>query len=550
LIAKGVLRRKREFLDEKLALQEQIAALRRKGKDITKLQEALEIMSVKPDFFLSLSARGALSRTGGKWEDEDGNIVHGPSDADFAQFPATSYDMTFCFSLVFIYWSWITIIKHLAQLIRFRRISGAGSFLYVDLSISADTTLYQGWLVVLVTFLFAYAFVIPYYVFQCLRRENDRLHWLSTKTRLGFLFQGLKPEYYWWEFVVMGRKLALMVISVILPERPLTAAYCALFVMQAAVGVHLICDPFQSSRQQSLELFSLVVIIFTYHIGILVQTSKHALQSTGFHVFFSVLQFTINAAVVLCFSVFVFKDMMLESITSKVTVERSKVEAEDDTRQEVVHEELLSARPQFRSLHPRLAGELKTAIDGGRVRNTIAQAEVPDLWMKHVQLNVNLEMLRNNWRDVKKTSDVPLKNKSPKDVASRNKQITAERDGKQNRAKYLEYRRDANAAGRVESRVSTPARRESESGHETIISNSIQGERVKASSEMRTDPTNVKRIGEDKHDDRHSNVLKGDESMIAPKSWRDRMEDSEWRMQQRMQYRRKPTDDQTNHARK
>jgi hypothetical protein len=67
---------------------------------------------------------------------------------------------------------------------------------------------------------------------------------------------------------------------------------------------------------------------------------------------------------------------------------------------------------------------------------------------------------------------------------------------------------------------------------------------------MRTDPTNVKRIGEDKHDDRHSNVLKGDESMIAPKSWRDRMEDSEWRMQQRMQYRRKPTDDQTNHARK
>ena len=62
---------------------------------------------------------------------------------------------------------------------------------------------------------------------------------------------------------------------------------------------------------------------------------------------------------------------------------------------------------------------------------------------------------------------------------------------------------------------------------------------VKASSEMRIDSTNVKRIGEDKHDDRHSNVPgKGDESMIAPKSWRDRMEDSEWRMQQRMQYRR------------
>jgi hypothetical protein len=401
-----------------------------------------------------------------------------------------------------------------------------------------------------VTFLFAYAFVIPYYVFQCLRRENDRLHWLSTKTRLGFLFQGLKPEYYWWEFVVMGRKLALMVISVILPERPLTAAYCALFVMQAAVGIHLICDPFQSSRQQSLELFSLVVIIFTYHIGILVRTSKHALQSTGFHVFFSMLQVTLNAAVVLCFSVFIFKDMILESITSKVTVERSKVEAEDDTRKEVVHEELLSARPQFRSLHPRLAGELKSAIDGGRVRNTIAQAEVPDLWMKHVQLNVNLEMLRNNWRDVKKTSDVPRKNRSPKDVASRNKQNAAERDSKQNRARYLEHRRETNVVGRVESRVSTPARRESKSGNDTIVSNSFQGEQVKVSSELRTDPSDVKRIREEKLDGRHANVLKGDKKSTAPKSWRDRMEDSEWRMQQRMQYRRKPSDDQTNQARK
>ena len=128
-----------------------------------------------------------------------------------------------------------------------------------------------------------------------------------------------------------------------------------------------------------------------------VQTSKHALQSTGFHVFFSVLQFTINAWVVLCFSVFVFKDMMLESITSRSLSNGRKWKLKTIPDRKWFHEELLSARPQFRSLHPRLAGELKTAIDGGRVRNTIAQAEVPDLWMKHVQLNVNLEMLQNNW---------------------------------------------------------------------------------------------------------------------------------------------------------
>ena len=547
LFLKGVLQRKREFFEEKTALQDQIAAERRKGNDITELKEALEIMSIKPDFFLSLGARAALNRTGGKWEDEDGNIVLGPSDEEFAQFPATSYDVTLCFSLVFIYWSWITVIKHLVQLCRFRYISGAGSFLYVDLRISTDTTLYKGWIVFLVATLFAYAFVIPYYTFQCLRRENDRLHWQSTKIRLGFLFQGLKPEYYWWEFIVMGRKVALMVISVILPDRPLTAAYCSLFVMQAAVGIHLICDPYQSSRQQSLESLSLVVVIFTYHIGILVQTSKHALQSAGFQVFFSLLQFTLNAAVVLCFFVFIFKDMILESITSRVTGERSKVEAEDDTRKDVVHEELLTARPQFRSLHPRLAGELKTAIDGGRVRNTIAQAEVPDLWMKHVQLNVNLEMLRNNWRDVKKSSDLPLKSKSPKDVASRSKQNVSENDSKLRRARFLEHRRGANTVKYVESPMLTTVRQASaESEQEDHISKSIQGKRVEVSSEIRAGPTDAKKFSEKKRD----SLPKGSEKMTAPTSWRDRMEDSEWRMQQRMQYRRKPTETHTNQARK
>ena len=36
-----------------------------------------------------------------------------------------------------------------------------------------------------------------------------------------------------------------------------------------------------------------------------------------------------------------------------------------------------------------MAQELKRAVDDGRVRDAVAQAEVPDLWMKHVQLSIN-----------------------------------------------------------------------------------------------------------------------------------------------------------------
>ena len=91
-----------------------------------------------------------------------------------------------------------------------------------------------------------------------------------------------------------------------------------------------------------------------------------------------------------------------EAVKSKVAEQRKKFSAEDDTRKLVVNDELVGMRPQIRSLHPRMAQELKRAVDDGRVCDAVAQAEVPDLWMKHVQLSINLEMLRNNWRGVKK----------------------------------------------------------------------------------------------------------------------------------------------------
>jgi|AntAceMinimDraft_11_1070367.scaffolds.fasta_scaffold64400_2 hypothetical protein len=109
-----------------------------------------------------------------------------------------------------------------------------------------------------------------------------------------------------------------------------------------------------------------------------------------------------------------------ETIKSKMANAKDKLGAEDDVRKEVVHDELLTMRPQLRGLNPRMAEDLKIAFDDGRVRDTIARAEAPGLWMKHVQLSVNLEMLRNSWRSVKKkTGQLALKNKGLNELASR-----------------------------------------------------------------------------------------------------------------------------------
>ena len=225
---------------------------------------------------------------------------------------------------------------------------------------------------------------------------------------------------------------------------------------QGAIAAHLMCDPFYSGRQQSLEILSLTVTLVAYHLGILLKAGGKGSQSDGIQFFFSALQYVLNAGVMWRFFSCIFKDMLLvgypkrfihfkiiatvvvaamfltshelsgvrpslkETIKSKVASAKEKFQVEDDVRKDVVHGELLTMRPQIQALHPRMADELKTAFNTGRLRDTIAQAEVPDLWMKHVQLSVNLEMLRNNWRHVKKkTGQTALKNKGLNELANR-----------------------------------------------------------------------------------------------------------------------------------
>ena len=98
--ANDIIRRKKEFFQKKFKFQENIAAERRKGKDTAELQGALDEMKVTPDFVaLSLGATAMMNRMGEQWEDEDGNIIWGPTEEEVAEMPATAYDLAFCFSL-------------------------------------------------------------------------------------------------------------------------------------------------------------------------------------------------------------------------------------------------------------------------------------------------------------------------------------------------------------------------------------------------------------------------------------------------------------------
>ena len=57
-----------------------------------------------------------------------------------------------------------------------------------------------------------WGFGIPIFALILLVRESSRIDNLEVKQRLGFLFKGYKVKKYYWEIIVVSRKIALIII--------------------------------------------------------------------------------------------------------------------------------------------------------------------------------------------------------------------------------------------------------------------------------------------------------------------------------------------------
>ena len=57
---------------------------------------------------------------------------------------------------------------------------------------------------------------IPLFAFMLLNKERKTLHKLEVKEKFGFLYNGYKKQFYYWEVVIMYRKIAMVVIAVVI----------------------------------------------------------------------------------------------------------------------------------------------------------------------------------------------------------------------------------------------------------------------------------------------------------------------------------------------
>jgi hypothetical protein len=57
---------------------------------------------------------------------------------------------------------------------------------------------------------------IPILAFILLYKQRKRLTKLEVKEKFGFLYNGYQKDFYYWETVIMYRKITMIVIAVIL----------------------------------------------------------------------------------------------------------------------------------------------------------------------------------------------------------------------------------------------------------------------------------------------------------------------------------------------
>jgi len=110
---------------------------------------------------------------------------------------------------------------------------------------------------------------IPFFAIQLLRKEKYHLDTPAIREKFGFLFRGFKKDYYYWECVIMYRKIILIFIAVFLVNfGVITQALVVFLLLIGFVMFNVKKKPFSTEPLNNLETMSLVTSMITVYCGL------------------------------------------------------------------------------------------------------------------------------------------------------------------------------------------------------------------------------------------------------------------------------------------
>lgn len=134
---------------------------------------------------------------------------------------------------------------------------------------------------------------VPMLCLLTLYRNRNRLGLVEFKVRYGFVYNGYEFSKYYWEFVIMYRKLLIITIAVFLANiSTAVQALTAMSVLLAAFGLQQKHQPFALAEMNGLELRAILVASVTIYCGLYYMTSD---LDPGSQVLMFVIVVTVNA---------------------------------------------------------------------------------------------------------------------------------------------------------------------------------------------------------------------------------------------------------------
>lgn len=121
---------------------------------------------------------------------------------------------------------------------------------------------------------------IPATIFVLMRKESGKLETLAAKQKFGFLFNGYKRNNYFWEIVIMYRKILCIFIAILLKGKgiilqAMVMLIVLLFFLQANSGRR----PFLNRALNDIENLSLITQLITIFCGIFFISARDPLSS-------------------------------------------------------------------------------------------------------------------------------------------------------------------------------------------------------------------------------------------------------------------------------
>ena len=143
------------------------------------------------------------------------------------------------------------------------------SYLEEDASVDCSVSPYPVFQSLSVAALFLYGLGLPLLAYLRIRKHRNALRTKAVLSTLGFLYSGFRQKWYFWECIIMLRKMFLIIIIVTLTRYPSYQLYASMWLMAVFTLLNVLVKPFKYAKLWHLENLSLVSITITYNVALI-----------------------------------------------------------------------------------------------------------------------------------------------------------------------------------------------------------------------------------------------------------------------------------------